>query len=280
MADSPAYERFHAAQARGRVSVPRHLAVIPDGNRRWADVQGVRRHEGHRRGFEVARHLARFCRRVGIHTVSIWAFSTDNWKRDPREVRLLMQLYERWVKRVAKEAVRDEVRLVHIGRMDGIGRQPDWSDDEWEQARRNGCEEGLPAPLRELLREVSERTAGFDRNVLNIALNYGGPDEVQRAAERMSRFAAERHVDVAKLDVYDFLDTSGQPHSLADVIVRTSGEVRLSGFFPLQSVYAELVFIRKHFPELTEDDLVDVVLEFSRRERRRGGNAPEAGGVS
>jgi undecaprenyl diphosphate synthase len=245
--------------------IPAHLAVIPDGNRRWALERGMPPIEGHRRGFEVARRLARFCRRAGIHTVTLWAFSAENWKRSTEEIVALFQLYEAWIHDLLPEAVEEETRVLHIGRREGppLGMA--------EEAARVGYPEGLPGSLLAAIDEIQSATAGFDRNVINLAINYGGSDEMQRALVRLLARAAEVHADPAQLDLQDFLDTTGQRYPNPDVVWRTSGEYRSSGFLPLQAAYAELVFTTKYCPDVDEDDVVDAILEYSARVRRFGG---------
>lgn len=253
------------AQRLGDARIPRHLAVIPDGNRRWAVEQGLPPIEGHRQGFEVARRLARFCRRIGIHTVTLWAFSTENWKRSPEEVAALFQLYESWILDLIPEAVEEQVRVLHIGRRDGppLGMAG--------AAARAGFPAGLPASLLAALDEIMEITASFDRSVISLALNYGGADELQRAVGRLLTHAARTGIDAPSLLLGDFLDTAGQLHPNPDIVWRTSGEYRSSGFLPLQAAYAELVFTHKYCPEVDEGDVVDAVLEYSARIRRFGG---------
>lgn len=245
-------------------TVPTHLAVIPDGNRRWAVEHSVVATEGHRRGFEVAKRLSRFCREIGIHTVTLWAFSTENWRRSVEEVTALMDLYEEWMRDLLPEAIEEEVRVVHLGRKEGAPRSAA------ADAVRAGFPDGLPPSLLQATEEIEEKTRGFDRNVINLAINYGGIDEIERALERM-RTSEERWKSAEPPVIDDFLDTAGQPHPNPDVLWRTSGEFRLSGFLPLQSAYAELAFTPKYFPDLGEADILEVVLEYSRRIRRFGG---------
>jgi len=264
--DSRTESRTDAQLARlAGARIPAHLAVIPDGNRRWAWEHGFSTVEGHRRGFEVARGLARFCRRAGIHTVTMWAFSTENWKRPPDEVAALFSLYESWILDLLPEAVDEEVRVVHIGRRDG---PPRGMQDE---ADRAGFPDGMPPSLLAAIDKIQEETAGFDRNIISLAINYGGADELHRAMVRLLQAAAATGVDPAGLDLHDFLDTTGQPHPNPDLIWRTSGEYRSSGFLPLQAAYAELVFTTKYCPDIVESDVVDAILEYSARVRRFGG---------
>ena len=245
--------------------IPRHLAIIPDGNRRWASQRGESVTAGHRAGFEVAKELSRFCRRIGIHTATFWAFSTENWRRTPPEVAALLALYEEWIGDLLPEAIEEQVRVVHVGRLEGL---PEGLE---EDAAAAGFPGGLPDSLKEALVDIQQQTEKFERNVVNLAINYGGADEMKRAIARMVEHASVTGEDPTTLEVHDFLDTAGQPYPNPDIVWRTSGEFRTSGFLPLQSTYAELVFTPKLFPDLTDQDVVEAVLEYSGRVRRFGG---------
>jgi undecaprenyl diphosphate synthase len=258
-----AVEALAERARRGRV--PIHLAIIPDGNRRWAEERGLPPVEGHRAGFEVSKRLSRFCRRIGIHTVTLWAFSTENWKRSREEIEALMSLFEQWLRELLPEAIEEEVRVIHLGRREGV------PESMRSHATAAGFDKGLPISLLEAIDEIEEKTSHYDRNVINLAINYGGADEVQRAVQRMLELARMNASDPEKLSVVDFLDTAGQPHPEPDLIWRTSGEQRFSGFLPLQSSYAEFTFTHRHFPDLTEADVVLAVEDFSGRARRFGG---------
>jgi undecaprenyl diphosphate synthase len=244
---------------------PAHMAIIPDGNRRWAEEHGLSPVSGHRAGFEVAKKLSRFCRRLGLHTVTVWAFSTENWRRSPVEVAALMALFEEWMRDLLPEAIEEEVRVIHIGRRDGL---PEGARRHAEEA---GFPDGLADSLKQAITEIEEKTASFEANIINLAINYGGADEVQRATIKLIEHAKATKRDPASLQITDFLDTAGQPHPFPDLIWRTSGELRLSGFMPLQSSYAEFAFTPKHFPELDRVDVVDAIEEYSTRLRRFGG---------
>jgi undecaprenyl diphosphate synthase len=246
-------------------TIPLHLAVIPDGNRRWASEHGVPAIEGHRTGFEMARSLARFCRDIGIHTVTLWAFSTENWRRSPEEVAALMALYEHWLTDLLGEAIEERVRIVHLGRLDGLPA------NVRDAARLAGFPDGLPLSLKNAIHTAEEKTAAYDDNVINVAINYGGADEIQRAVARLLARASETGEDPTTLDIEGFLDTANQRHPNPDIVLRTSGEYRSSGFLPLQSAYAEMIFTPKYFPALDRGDVIEVVLEYSARIRRFGG---------
>ncbi|HEX2052561.1 MAG TPA: polyprenyl diphosphate synthase [Actinomycetota bacterium] len=246
-------------------SVPNHLAIIPDGNRRWAAARGESVTTGHRAGFEVAKQLSRFCRKIGIHTATFWAFSTENWRRSPGEVAALLALYEEWIADLLPEAIEEHVRIIHVGRLEGV------PDDSREAAAAAGFPEGLPQSLKEALVDIEQKTRSFDRNVVNLAINYGGADEVKRAVERLFDQIRLTGRHPSELEVADFLDTANQPYPNPDIVWRTSGEMRSSGFLPLQSTYAEMVFTPKFFPDLGDQDVLDCVLEYSARIRRFGG---------
>lgn len=257
--DEPLLERLRGCR------IPDHLAIIPDGNRRWASDQGFSAVEGHRRGFEVAKTLSRFCRKLGIHTVTVWAFSTENWRRPPESVVALMSLFEEWVHDLLPEAIEEEVRVIHLGRKDGV---PEVAESH---AAAAGFPNGLPVSLKESLEEIEEKTASFERNIINLAINYGGADEVRRAVARLMEHADRTKSDPRSLEIEEFLDTAGQPHPNPDLVLRTSGELRFSGFMPLQSSYAEFAFTDKHFPDLKKSDVAGVIEEYSKRGRRFGG---------
>jgi len=246
-------------------AMPNHLAVIPDGNRRWAESRGATVMEGHRAGFEVAKTLSRFCREIGIHTITIWAFSTENWRRSKDQVDALMALYEEWLRDLLPEALEQDVRVVHLGRLDGV------PDEAKAAAEAAGYPDGLPETLRLAITEIESRTKACSRNVINLAINYGGADEIARATRRLVADAAKSGQASARFDIQPFLDTAGQPFPNPDIVWRTSGEHRSSGFLPLQSAYAEMIFTPKYFPDLGKEDVIDAVLEYAARRRRFGG---------
>jgi len=223
-----------------------HIAVIPDGNRRWAKEHNLPTLEGHRKGVDTAVLLARKARALGIHTFTIWAFSTENWKRAQEEVGYLMRLYEVFIERYLQDALHDNVRLVHLGRKDR-----------------------LPQSLLKKISNAEEKTKHHDQYTLNVALDYGGQDEIIRAVKKM----AEQTKNFESLDeetFASFLDTHAQPYPNPDLIIRTSGEQRISGFMPWQSAYAEYLFLDKYFPDMNERDMEDAAKEFQTRQRRFG----------
>lgn len=232
-------------------TVPNHLAIIPDGNRRWARARGLHTFEGHKRGFDMAVKLARTAREWGIHTVTLWGFSTENWDRTAEEIAYLMKLYERLVDNYLKEAKKDDVKIVHLGRKDR-----------------------LPKSLLAKIAKAEAETKDNKSYIMNIAIDYGGHDDIIRAVQKMitDKIPAEK-VDKKLFESY--LDTRGQPYPYVDLMIRTSGEQRTSGMLLWQSAYTEYYFENDHFPDFTPRKLREAVLDFSRRRRRFGGNDAE-----
>ena len=223
-----------------------HLAIIPDGNRRWARKHGLPTFEGHRKGFEAARKLVKYARTVGIHTLTLWAFSTENWERTKEEVGYLMRLYAEMTDKYLDEAEKEKVRIIHLGRKDRI---PDY--------------------LLAKVENAEEETKNFTQNVLNIALDYGGRDEILRAINRIQN-SEFRVQSLNESNFNEFLDTKGQPYPSPDLIIRTSGEMRISGLMIWQTAYSELLFLDKHFPDMTTADIDLAIREFAQRQRRFG----------
>lgn len=222
-------------------TVPNHVAIIPDGNRRWAKQHKLPTLEGHRRGFDVAVKIGRKLRKLGVHTVTMWAFSTENWNRTKEEVNYLMKMYELFVAKNLKEAMEEKIRVVHIGRKDRISKN-----------------------LLKKLQESEEKTKNFKNYVLNIAIDYGGRDEIIRAIQKA------KSSKLSEENFNQFLDTAGQPYPNPDLIIRTSGEKRTSGLMIWQAAYAEYVFLDKHFPDLKDEDMEFAIEEYSKRQRRFG----------
>lgn len=228
--------------------VPDHIALILDGNRRWARARGLHTLQGHRSGFEAARRVAQAARDLGVHTFTVWGFSTENWDRAPEEVNYLMRLFREFVRDVRREAKKEGIRFIHLGRKDR-----------------------LPKDLIRLIAEVEEETKNNKKHILNAALDYGGRDEILRAVKQIieDKVPAEK-VDEKLFDSY--LDTKGQPYPYPDLFIRPSGEQRTSGMLPWQMVYAEYYWESDHLPDFTPEKLREAILDYSRRRRRFGGN--------
>jgi len=229
--------------------VPKHVAIIMDGNRRWAHKHGLKTMEGHEAGVKAVRRTVEAARDVGIKALSLYAFSTENWRRSRAEVNALWRLLSRNVKQELERLVRENVRLMVMGRRDG-----------------------LPAVVRRDIETVEEATADKRELILNIALNYGGQQEIVDAAKRVAAAVAEGKVSADDIDTATFgehLYTADLPN--LDLLIRTSGEYRISNFMLWQISYAELVFTRSLWPDFSRSHLLRAIIEFQRRQRRFGG---------
>lgn len=224
-------------------NIPIHVAIIPDGNRRWARERNFPTLEGHRRGFDRAYELVTKARDMGIRIVTFWAFSTENWKRTTEEIGYLMQLYELMIEKHLKDARKNNTRILHLGRKDR-----------------------LPARLLKKITEAEEITKNNDKHFLCIGIDYGGEDEILRAVEKMIKQSDEKTHDT----LFSCLDTAALPQQYVDLMIRTSGELRTSGFLPLQSLYTEFVFSEKMFPDFSPDDFEKAINEYGERKRRFG----------
>lgn len=229
--------------------IPNHIAMILDGNRRWARARGLKPWEGHYGGFKALEKLAYTSRDLGVHTFTVWAFSTENWERPQTEIDAIMDLFRKALKEKEKEFHSDKVALVHLGRKDR-----------------------LPKDIRDLLSRIEKDTSKYAKNhIFNLAVDYGGRSEIVRATQK----AIESGIKAEDLDEKSFekfLDTYGQPYPNPDLFIRTSGEQRTSGLLPWQMVYAEYLFADVHLPDFSPEHLKNAILDFSRRRRRFGGN--------
>lgn len=229
--------------------LPTHIGIIMDGNGRWAQKRGLPRSAGHKQGARVFRNIVRYCREIGIGYLTVYAFSTENWKRPQSEIDAIMDLLRDYLDELERHGDEQQGVLRFIGDM-----------------------EPLAEDLRLRIAEVQERTAGREGIVVNIALNYGGRAEIVHAVQQAVRLSrqgslAEEAVDEALVD--SLMYTVGQPP--ADLIVRPSGEQRISNFLLWQGAYAELVFMDVLWPDFTPGDLDQAIAEFRRRSRRFGG---------
>jgi undecaprenyl diphosphate synthase len=229
--------------------LPRHIAIIMDGNGRWAQQQGLPRIEGHRRGVATVRRITEHCARRGIEQLTLYCLSSENWRRPEAELRFLMHLLEQYVIEERGLLMRERIRLAMIGRR-----------------------EGLPATtLAELDRTVA-MCAANDGMRLCLAINYGARGEIADAARRLAEDARAGRLDPATIAEETFaarLDTAGMPDP--DLLVRTAGEMRISNFLLWQISYAELWVTDVAWPEFTEADLDEAIAAFAGRDRRFGG---------
>ena len=234
---------------------PRHVAIIMDGNGRWAAGRGLPRVEGHRRGVEALRKTVRAANELGISILTIFSFSSENWSRPPSEIRDLLGLLRRFIRNDLVDLHKNNIRVRVIGERDDL--DPD---------------------IRRLLQEAEDLTRGNDGFTLVVAFNYGARQEIARAARRLVTEVAEGRLAASAITpelLSRHLDAPDIPDP--DVIIRTSGEQRLSNFLLWQSAYSELVFVPINWPDFDRAALEGAIAEYRRRERRFGGLIAQTG---
>jgi undecaprenyl diphosphate synthase len=228
--------------------LPRHIAIIMDGNGRWAEKHMLGRIAGHKKGVQSVRITVRTCREMGIKCLTLYAFSVENWLRPPDEVNALMGLLHTYLRSELPELLKNDIRLVSIGDL-GAMREP----------------------LRNMIRDAIEKTAENKGMVLNLALSYGSRDEIIEAAKRIIKDVQSGviyHQDISKELFSRYLYTAGMPDP--DLIIRTGGEYRLSNFLLWQSAYTELYFTDVLWPDFRKRHLIEAIVDFQGRERRFG----------
>jgi undecaprenyl diphosphate synthase len=232
---------------------PRHVAIIMDGNGRWAQARGLPRTEGHRRGVEALRRTVRAASELGLTHLTVYSFSTENWRRPPAEVNFLLGLFRRFVQNDLADLHASNVRVRMIG----------------DRA-------GTPPEIMELVDQAEQLTRANTALTLVIAFNYGARDEIARAANRivMERLSSGSRLPVGADEIDAALDTADLPDP--DLVVRTSGELRLSNFLMWQAAYAELVFTPVLWPDFDKTALEAAIEEYRSRDRRFGGLSQKA----
>jgi undecaprenyl diphosphate synthase len=237
------------------IAVPRHVAIIMDGNGRWAAARGLPRAEGHRRGVEALRRTVRAAGNLGIQFLTIFSFSAENWSRPSTEVRELMMLLRGFIRHDLAELHSNGVRVRVIGERENL------ADD-----------------IRHLLDEAEQMTKNNDKLVLVVAFNYGARQEIARAAQRLAAAVSAGDLAVSAVTadkLASYLDAPDLPDP--DLIIRTSGEQRLSNFLLWQAAYSELVFVPIYWPDFDHATLESAITEYRRRERRFGGLVARTG---
>lgn len=227
--------------------VPNHIAVILDGNGRWARAHNLPTTRGHEAGAVALEKILQASREAGVHTITVWGFSTENWKRPPKEVAKIMDLVHRMIKKHLEQSKKDGVRFVHIG-----------------------SKERLPRYLVNLLKKAEEETKNNKKHVLNLALDYGGRDEILRAVKNIIKDGVSEN-KISEDLFSEYLDTGDQKYPNPDLLIRTSGEQRTSGLMPWQMTYSEFYFEEDHLPDMDLVKLKKILLDYSRRRRRFGG---------
>ena len=232
-----------------RARIAEHVAIIMDGNGRWATNRGWPRLVGHRKGAERVKEIVRCAPDLGIRWLTIYAFSTENWKRSTEEVLGLMSIFARYIQREADRLAAEGVRMRFIG----------------DRSR-------LDPKLQRLMAGIEDRTAPLSRLNLTVAINYGGRDEILRTVRSLATEVAEGRLNPAAITdalLSHHLDTATLPDP--DLVIRTSGETRTSNFLPWQAAYAEYEFTETLWPDFTPAELANIVARFGNKERRFGG---------
>jgi len=225
-------------------SVPTHIAIIMDGNGRWARSRNLPRLAGHRAGTENLRRVIRACVEFGVRYLTIYAFSTENWARPEEEVEGLMEIMEEFIDKELDELDAEGVQIRHVGKL-----------------------EGVRPSLQRKIQESIERTRDNQRLVLNVAFNYGGRDEIVQAVRRIVREGIPADA-ITEETIAERLYTAGIPDP--DLVIRTSGEIRTSNFLPWQAAYAEWYFTPVFWPDFGREHLLEAIADYNHRERRFG----------
>jgi len=223
-------------------NLPVHLAVIMDGNGRWAKEQGLNRTAGHEQGAKVVRNITIHCSNIGIKYLTLYAFSTENWNRSKLEVEFLMKLLERYFKSELPIYLKNNVKFKAIGDISKFSNK-----------------------LQKIINDTQEKTAHCTGLTQILALNYGSRDEIVRAVKKLQ----ENNLTITEQNINDNLDTANIPD--VDLLVRTSGEIRVSNYLLWQIAYAEMFFTQTYWPEFTKYELDDILDDFNKRTRRFGG---------
>lgn len=227
--------------------LPRHVAIILDGNGRWAKARGLPRTAGHGAGAEAFRRIGNYCKDIGIEYLTVYAFSTENWKRPPEEVRIIMAIFEKYMMEALSIMERDRFKMRFFGDMTALSPR-----------------------LQELMAAAEEKSTHYEGCQMNMCINYGGRDEIIRAVRRYAQeFKDGTAPELTEETFGNYLYSAGIPDP--DLIIRTSGEERLSNFLPWQGAYSELYFTDVLWPDFTERDMDAALAEFQRRDRRFGG---------
>lgn len=227
---------------------PKSIAIIMDGNRRWAKERKISTALGHKKGAEVLENTARYCNKIGIECLTVYAFSTENWKRTEEEVKSILLLLDKYLDKFLEDAHLDNIKLRIIGDI-----------------------YSLPEKLKNKMIKMEEKTKNNTGLQFNIAFNYGGRDEIVRACKLIAKDVVDGKIKIDDIDEDLFannLYTKGQPDP--DLVIRTSGELRTSNFLPWQITYSEFLFMDKYWPDFNNDDIDKCIEEYSKRQRRKG----------
>jgi undecaprenyl diphosphate synthase len=223
-------------------TIPSHIAIIMDGNGRWAKERGLNRTAGHEEGAKTVRKITQYCSDIKVKYLTLYAFSTENWERPTLEVEFLMKLLERYLKKELDVYLKNNIRFKAIGDLSRFSKS-----------------------LQKTIFETQDKTANCSGLTQVLALNYGSKNEIIRAVKKLN----ELQLEVSEENLESCLDTAGMGD--VDVLIRTSGEVRLSNYLLWQNAYAEMFFTQTYWPDFNEAELDDILSDFAKRERRFGG---------
>jgi len=222
--------------------IPNHIAIIMDGNGRWATEQNLKRTAGHEKGAKTVRNITEHCGKIGVKYLTLYAFSTENWSRPKLEVEFLMKLLEKHFKSELSVYLENNIRFKAIGDLSKFSSK-----------------------LQQTIKETEEKTAHCTAMTQILALNYGSRDEITRAVKKLN----EQNLEITEENIQNSLDTANIPD--VDLLIRTSGEIRISNYLLWQIAYAELFFTKTYWPEFNTNELDDIISDFNKRERRFGG---------
>lgn len=230
-------------------NMPQHIAIIMDGNRRWAREKGIDTKEGHKAGAENLENIAKYCNEIGVKYLTVYAFSTENWKRSKEEVAALMILLKNYLKKFSKNANKENIRIKVLGDISN-----------------------LESGLRKSIEEAVDRTKNSTGLTLNIAFNYGGRNEITNAVKKIALKVKNNELNIEDINeamVGKNMYTENQPDP--DLLIRPGGELRTSNFLPWQLVYSEFYFTDKYWPDFKNEDLLEAIRTFNKRNRKFGG---------
>lgn len=229
--------------------IPKHVAIIMDGNGRWAEQRGLKRSDGHKAGSEALKKVVEYAFNNGIEVLSVFAFSTENFKRSAEEVNYLMNLFVVVFKKYFNKLHNKGIKIVFSKK-----------------------EEGLPVNLEKLIKDITEKTKNNKKGIFNVCINYGGYDEIIDMTKKISAKVKNNELDINDINAHVINENLYQVLPPIDLVIRTSGEYRISNFMLLQMAYAELYFTNTYFPDFNDAEFEKALNEYKNRNRRFGGN--------
>ena len=229
--------------------MPKHIAIIMDGNRRWAKSKGLEKSLGHKKGAEVLETIAKYCNKIGLEALTVYAFSTENWKRTTEEVGAIMFLLNMYLDKFLKTADLENIKLRVIG----------------------DRENNMPEEIKKKMLQMEEKTKNNTGLKFNIAFNYGGRDEIVKATQKIAEKVKKGLINIEDINE-DVISNNLYTYGLSDpdLLIRTSGELRTSNFLPWQITYSEFLFLEKYWPDFKTQDIDDAIDIFNQRQRRVG----------